>query len=218
MFWVDMKSPCVEVRPIHQMSGDLNFNEVFFTGVRISDNQRLGAVDDGWNVALVTLMNERFAALSIGGIDYSTVIHLARTISTAENAMLKDQALREQMADWFIKSAGLKYTRFRIMTSLSRGQTPGPESAIAKIIAANLLQDLANAAVELEDQFGVISDQALAPLAASFQEALLSAPGMRIAGGTDEILRNIIAERVLGLPGEIRVDKDVPFKDMPTGR
>jgi alkylation response protein AidB-like acyl-CoA dehydrogenase len=104
------------------------------------------------------------------------------------------------------------------MTALSRGQTPGPESSIGKIIAANQMQDLANSAIEMEDQFGIIDDPAVAPLRAAFQGALLSAPGMRIAGGTDEILKNIIAERVLGLPGEIRVDKDVPFKDMPRGR
>jgi alkylation response protein AidB-like acyl-CoA dehydrogenase len=80
------------------------------------------------------------------------------------------------------------------------------------------MQDMANTALELEDQFGIISDPELAPLAASFQTALLAAPGMRIAGGTDEILRNIIAERVLGLPQDVRLDKDVAFKDIPTGR
>jgi len=104
------------------------------------------------------------------------------------------------------------------MTALSRGQTPGPESSIGKIIAANQLQDLSNSAVELEDQYGIIDDPALAPLSAAFQGGLLSSPGLRIAGGTDEILKNIIAERVLGLPGDIRVDKNVPFKDMPRGR
>jgi alkylation response protein AidB-like acyl-CoA dehydrogenase len=218
MFWIDMKSPGVEVRPIHQMSGGSNFNEVYFTDVRVSDKQRLGAVDDGWKVSLVTLMNERLAVGGGSGLDYSVIMRLARTLRTDKGSPLNDQAFRERLADWYVQSEGLKYTRFRTMTALSRGQTPGPESSIGKIIAAGQLQDLSNAAVELEDQYGIIDDPALAPLAAAFQGGLLSAPGLRIAGGTDEILKNIIAERVLGLPGDIRVDKDVPFKDMPRGR
>jgi alkylation response protein AidB-like acyl-CoA dehydrogenase len=218
MFWIDMKSKGVEIRPIHQMSGGSNFNEVYFTDVRVSDAQRLGAIDDGWKVSLVTLMNERLAVGGGTGIDYAMIMRLARSLQTDQGSALKDQAFREKLADWYIQSEGLKFTRFRTMTALSRGQTPGPESSIGKIIAANQLQDLSNAAVELEDQYGIIDDPALAPLAAAFQGGLLSAPGLRIAGGTDEILKNIIAERVLGLPGDIRVDKDVPFKDMPRGR
>jgi alkylation response protein AidB-like acyl-CoA dehydrogenase len=218
MFWIDMKSPGIEVKPIHQMSGGSNFNEVYFTDVRVADSQRLGAVDDGWKVSLVTLMNERLAVGGGGGLDYAVIMQLARSLQTPKGSALSDQAFRQKLADWFVQSEGLKYTRFRTMTALSRGQTPGPESSIGKIIAAGQLQDLANSAVEMEDQFGIIDDPALAPLSAAFQGGLLSAPGLRIAGGTDEILKNIIAERVLGLPGDIRVDKDVPFKDMPRGR
>ncbi len=218
MFWIDMKSPGIEVKPIHQMSGGSNFNEVYFTDVRVPDSQRLGAIDDGWKVSLVTLMNERLAVGGGAGLEYSTIMKLARSLQTSTGSALSDQAFRQKLADWYVQSEGLKFTRFRTMTALSRGQTPGPESSIGKIIAAGQLQDLANSAVEMEDQFGIIDDPAMAPLAAAFQSGLLSAPGLRIAGGTDEILKNIIAERVLGLPGDIRVDKDVPFKDMPRGR
>ncbi|HEY5009234.1 MAG TPA: acyl-CoA dehydrogenase family protein [Caulobacteraceae bacterium] len=218
MFWIDMKSPGIEVKPIHQMSGGSNFNEVYFTDVRVPDSQRLGAIDDGWKVSLVTLMNERLAVGGGSGLDYSTIMKLARSLQTSTGSALSDQAFRQKLADWYVQSEGLKFTRFRTMTALSRGQTPGPESSIGKIIAAGQLQDLANSAVEMEDQFGIIDDPAMAPLAAAFQAGLLSSPGLRIAGGTDEILKNIIAERVLGLPGDIRVDKDVPFKDMPRGR
>ena len=104
------------------------------------------------------------------------------------------------------------------MTALSRGQTPGPESAIGKVISAVQMQELGNAALEMLDQYGIIDDPALAPLKAAFHGSTMFGPGMRIAGGTDEILKNIIAERVLGLPGDIRVDKDVAFKDLPIGR
>ncbi|HEX4199440.1 MAG TPA: acyl-CoA dehydrogenase family protein [Caulobacteraceae bacterium] len=218
MFWIDMKSPGIEVKPIHQMSGGSNFNEVYFTDVRVGDSQRLGAIDDGWKVSLVTLMNERLAVGGGGGLDYAVIMQLARSLQTPSGSALSDQAFRQKLADWYVQSEGLKYTRFRTMTALSRGQTPGPESSIGKIIAAGQLQDLANSAVEMEDQFGIIDDPAIAPLSAAFQAGLLSAPGLRIAGGTDEILKNIIAERVLGLPGDIRVDKDVPFRDMPRGR
>ncbi|QUD86131.1 acyl-CoA dehydrogenase family protein [Phenylobacterium montanum] len=218
MFWLDMKSPGVEVRPIHQMSGASDFNEVYFTDVRIKDSQRLGAVDDGWKVALVTLMNERLAVGGSTGPNYGEILGLARSLQTEAGPALADQAFREKLADWYVQSEGLKYTRFRTMTALSRGQTPGPESSIGKIISANQLQDLSNAAVELQDQYGIISDPELSPMEAAFQGSLMWAPGLRIAGGTDEILKNIIAERVLGLPGDIRVDKDVAFKDAPVGR
>ena len=213
MFWIDMHDPAVEVRPIHQMSGGSEFNEVYFTDLRVKDSQRLGAVGEGWKVALVTLMNERLAVGGSSGPDYKLVMELARQLGAT-----KDDALREKIADWYVASEGLKLTRFRTMTALSRGQTPGPESSIGKIIAANQMQDMANSSMELQDQYGIINDPALAPLEAAFQQSLMWAPGLRIAGGTDEILKNIIAERVLGLPGDVRVDKDVAFKDMPTGR
>jgi alkylation response protein AidB-like acyl-CoA dehydrogenase len=219
MFWIDMKDPAVEVRPIHQMSGASNFNEVYFTDLRLKDSQRVGAVGEGWRVALVTLMNER---LSVGGggagSGHGRVLKLASDINTLSGLAVKDTALREKIADWFVQAEGLKYTTYRTMTALSRGQTPGPESSIGKVVSASLMQDMANAALELEDQFGIISDPAMAPLAGAFQTALMGAPGMRIAGGTDEILRNIIAERVLGLPQDVRLDKDVAFKDIPSGR
>lgn len=218
MFWIDMKDPAVECRPIHQMSGGRDFNEVYFTDLRVKDSQRLGAVGEGWKVALVTLMNERLAVGGSAGPNYREVMKLARELPGLTGPALKDQAFREKLAEWYVQSEGLKFTRFRTMTALSRGQTPGPESSIGKIISANQMQDLANTAVEMQDQYGILADPDLGPAQAAFQQSLMWAPGLRIAGGTDEILKNIIAERVLGLPGEVRVDKDAPFKDLPTGR
>ncbi len=218
MFWIDMKAPGVEVRPIHQMSGASNFNEVYFSDLRIKDSQRVGGVGEGWRTALVTLMNERLAIGGGGGASHRQVLKLASEIKTLTGLATKDNGLREKIADWFVQAEGLKYTRYRTLTALSRGQTPGPESSIGKVVSASLMQDMANTALELEDQFGIISDPSVAPLAGAFQTALMNAPGLRIAGGTDEILRNIIAERVLGLPQDVRLDKDVAFKDIPSGR
>jgi alkylation response protein AidB-like acyl-CoA dehydrogenase len=219
MFWVDMKDPGIEVRPIHQMSGGSGFNEVFFTNVRVPDSQRLGAVDDGWKVSLVTLMNERLAVGGPSGAGWKEFMEAARSITGFDGASaLKDQALREKLAEWYVATEGLKHTRNRTLTALSRGQTPGPESSIGKVVSALQMQELGNTAIEMLDQFGIINDEELSPLKGAFHSSLLFAPGLRIAGGTDEILKNIIAERVLGLPGDIRVDKDVAFKDMPTGR
>ena len=219
LFWIDMKDPGIEVRPIHQMAGGSEFNEVFFTDVRVKDSQRLGAVDDGWRVSLVTLMNERLAVGGASGANWSQFLETARqTPGLDGGSALQDQAVREKLADWYVQAEGLKHTRNRTMTALSRGQTPGPESSIGKIINANQMQDIANSAIEAQDHFGIITDSKLAPMEAAFQQAFMWAPGLRIAGGTDEILKNIIAERVLGLPQDVRVDKDVAFKDLPTGR
>jgi alkylation response protein AidB-like acyl-CoA dehydrogenase len=219
MFWLDMTSPGVEVKPIHQMSGGSGFNEVFFTDVRVPDSQRLGAEGEGWKVSLVTLMNERLAVGGASGMGWSQFMEAARDIPGMDGqSALKDQALREKLADWYVQAEGLKHTRNRTMTALSRGQTPGPESSIGKIVSALQMQDLGNSAGEMLDQFGIINDPEIAVMHAGFHGSLMFAPGLRIAGGTDEILKNIIAERVLGLPGDIRVDKDVAFKDMPTGR
>ncbi|HEX3919592.1 MAG TPA: acyl-CoA dehydrogenase family protein [Caulobacteraceae bacterium] len=217
MFWVDMKDPAIDVRPIHQMSGASGFNEVYFTDLRVKDSQRIGPVGDGWRVSIVTLMNER-NAIGGGASYHRQVMNLAASVSTLAGSGIKDAALREKVADWYVQAEGLRLTRLRTQTALSRGQTPGPEASIGKLVTAPLMQDVANTALELEDEFGIISDPAYAPLSAMFQATLMSAPGMRIAGGTDEIMRNIIAERVLGLPQDVRVDKDVAFKDIPTGR
>jgi alkylation response protein AidB-like acyl-CoA dehydrogenase len=219
MFFLDMKSAGVEVRPIHQMSGGSNFNEVYFTDVRVPHAQMLGGEGNGWTVALVTLMNERLAVGGSPGPDYKEIMDYARAAQGPDGgALLKNDAFRQKLADWFVRAEGYKLGKFRTMTALSKGETPGPESSIGKIITANQLQDITNNAIEAQDHFGIISDPDVAPVEAIFQQSYMWAPGLRIAGGTDEILKNIIAERVLGLPADVRVDKDVAYKDLPTGR
>jgi alkylation response protein AidB-like acyl-CoA dehydrogenase len=219
MFWVDMKDPGIVVKPIHQMSGGSEFNEVFFSDVRVKDSQRVGAVGEGWKVSLVTLMNERLAVGGIRGPSARQLLDAARKTPGLNGLpAIKDQALREKLADFHVLQAGLQHTRNRAITALSRGDAPGPENSIGKLVAATQMQELAHLAVEMFDQFGIVDDPAVAELQGEFHAALLNSPGLRIAGGTDEILRNIIADRVLGLPGDVRVDKDLPFKDMPVGR
>jgi alkylation response protein AidB-like acyl-CoA dehydrogenase len=219
MFYLSMKSPGVEVKPIKQASGQSNFNEVFFTDVEIPDSQRLGEVGQGWQVALTTLMHERLAVGggTGGGMDVAELVALARTLEVEDGPAIKNAAVRERIADWYVRSAGLKYTTLRTMTALSRGQQPGPEASIAKVVVASKLQDLSAFAMELEGEAGALKGKD-APLDGMFQMGWMSAPGLRIAGGTDEILRNIIAERVLGLPPDMRADKELPFNKLPSGR
>jgi alkylation response protein AidB-like acyl-CoA dehydrogenase len=219
MFYLSMKSPGVEIKPIKQSSGQSNFNEVFFTDVKIPDSQRLGEVGQGWTVALTTLMHERLAVGggTGGGMDVKELVALARTLELEDGPAIKNAAVRERIADWYVRSAGLKYTTLRTMTALSRGQQPGPEASIAKVVVASKLQDLSGFAMELESEAGALKGKD-APLDGMFQMGWMSAPGLRIAGGTDEILRNIIAERVLGLPPDMRADKELPFNKLPSGR
>jgi acyl-CoA dehydrogenase len=215
MFFVSMQSPGIEVRPIRQASGASDFNEVFFTDVRIPDAQRLGAPGQGWTVSLTTLMNER---ASIGGGMSTGFPHLLRYCMGAEldgRPMLENDAVKSRLAQFAVKELGLKYTNMRAMTALSRGDLPGPENSISKLVAGATMQELAMYALELQGESGVLAGEDGA-VGGRFQAMLLRSPGTRIEGGSDEILRNIIGERVLGLPGDIRADKDVPFKSIPT--
>ena len=216
-FFLDMKSPGVEVRRIKQVSGVSNFNEVFFTDVRVPDSQRLGDAGNGWRVAITTLMNERLAVGERPAPDFDEAFALARDLELEDGPAIADSAVREKLARWYIEQQGLKLTRLRTITALSRGAEPGPEASITKVVAGRKHQEIANFGMELMDMAGVLMDEEIMPMRALFQDALLSSPSGRIAGGSDEILRNIIAERVLGLPADIRVDKDVAFNDLPTG-
>jgi alkylation response protein AidB-like acyl-CoA dehydrogenase len=216
MFYIDMKSPGVEVKPIKQANGMQEFNEVFFTDLRIPDTQRLGAVGDGWNVSLTTLMNERMSIGSRLATGFSELFEFCSNLMTEDGLAIDDRATRSRLANWAVKSSGLKYTSYRAISALSKGERPGPENSIGKLVAGSMLQDIAMYAMDLQGASGMLTDPETAEAAGQFQAMLMSSPSTRIAGGTDEILRNIIAERVLGLPGDIRVDKDVPFNKIPT--
>ncbi|MEK6637446.1 MAG: acyl-CoA dehydrogenase family protein [Pseudomonadota bacterium] len=217
MFIVNMKDPGIEVRPIKQMAGSSEFNEVFFTDVRVNDSHRLGEVGDGWKVSLTTLMHERVA---VGGKPATApgvkeMIELAKAIDTEEGNALEQSHVRQKIADVYIQDRGIALTRMRTISALSSGRTPGPESSISKVVVAKMMQDMGSFAADMAEGAGLIQgDQDALPHLAKLQQTYLYSAGLRIAGGTDEILRNIIAERVLGLPGDKRPDKNIPFNEL----
>jgi alkylation response protein AidB-like acyl-CoA dehydrogenase len=208
-FIVNMRAPGVEVRPIRQIDGRSDFNEVFFTDCRVANADRLDAIGNGWAVARTILMHERVAiGGATGGFKAEALLDLAVACGMAE-----DSGVRQRLADFYVRASGLKYTSYRTLTALSRGQTPGPEGAMGKLVGASLTQEMSSFGVELQGLAGTLMNEPH-----GCQATYLNSAGLRIAGGTDEILHNIVAERVLGLPTEPRFDKDIPFDKVPTGR
>ena len=217
-FIVDMEGPGIEIRPIKQMSGTSGFNEVFFTDARTPDKNRLGAVGDGWSVAITTLMNERSSIGSSlgGGASIKDLIQLAQQVDLNDKPAIEDGGVRRRIADFAVRRSGLKYTGQRGLAALSQGQTPGAEASIGKLVAAISGLEMGAFGMELQGAAGVLTGEG-GPADPAWQRSYMGMPGLRLAGGTDEILRNIIAERVLRMPGEPRVDKGKPFKDIPSG-
>jgi acyl-CoA dehydrogenase len=212
-FLLDMKTPGIEVRPIRQINGNSEFNEVFLTDVAIPDDCRVGALGEGWQVAMTVLMNER--AMSGNGSE-SFVRELARRARQSprgNETALDSAAVRAKLAHWYAEEQGVKYFGYRLLTSLSKGEPPPASAAMVKLVSASNLQQTRAFAMDLDDFAGLFENPEQPQQSAVFQDYLWAAV-MRIAGGADEILRNQLAERMLGLPGEIRVDKDKPFDEL----
>jgi len=202
-FVVDMHAPGVEVRPLRQMTGGASFNEVFFTDVRVPDNHRLGDVNQGWTVALTTLMNER---ASIGGGGGGGLVATGRLIELMRHlGRDADPIARQRLADIYINSKVSTYTSLRAMAKIKAGGLPGPEMSIAKLsMTLNLRRTCDLLSLVLGPK--LVADTGEWGTYA-WSELVLGVPGIRIAGGTDEIMRNIVGERVLGLPKEPGLSK-----------
>ncbi|MFI5673138.1 acyl-CoA dehydrogenase family protein [Streptomyces cellulosae] len=209
-FLVPMDSPGVEIRPIRQMSGGASFNEVFLSGVRVPDTLRIGRPGQGWEVANATLAFERTASGSGNrrkGGTFDDVLALARSLHRTG-----DPLVRQRLADLYVRSALRAATVDRVARASAAGGRPGPEASLTKLMASDLLTRTGQVAAELMGA-RITADTGEEGTFAWTQH-LLGAPGYRLAGGTDQIQRNLIGERVLKLPGEPRVDK-VPFSELP---
>ena len=218
-FVVDMHAPGVEVRPLFQITGEAEFNEVYFTDTRIPDRERLGEVGEGWRVSLTTLMNER---VSIGGqIPPRGSGFVGELMKVFAATGPHDAVTRDRVMRLWMRGESLRLTNIRASQNRSQG-TPGPEGSIGKAAMAELHKDISECAVDLLGPEGMLFPSGY-PMArpettalwTSAQQSFLRSRANSIEGGTTEIMKNILGERVLGLPGDIRVDKDRPWNDVP---
>jgi alkylation response protein AidB-like acyl-CoA dehydrogenase len=214
-FVIDMKDPAVEVRPLRQMTGGASFNEVFFNDLRVPDDHRLGDVNGGWTVALTTLLNER-ASIGAGGAaggNVGGIGNSARLIAMLRHFGLdQDPVYRQELAKVFSGFQVAKWNNQRAMDKIKAGQPPGPELSGAKLaLTANM-----SAVSRFVEK--VLGPRITANTGEwgtyAWSKFILGVPGMRVAGGTDEVLRKIIGEQVLGLPKEPGIDTTSPFKDL----
>ncbi len=212
-FIIDMEQDGVDIQPITQMNGSSGFNEVFFTDARVPDSQRVGDEGDGWRVALTTLMNERYA-IGVGGRSGSMkpLLKLAQKHQTNGKTAFEDADVRQELAETWIHSKLLTLTGYRSMTKVAKGGIPGPEGSAMKLVGTGLASEVADAAERILGLGGILRGPD-APDKGQWADAYLTAPGIHLAGGTDEVMKNIIGERVLGLPKEPQVDKELPFRE-----
>ena len=220
-FVVDMQAPGVEVRPLYQITGEAEFNEVYFTDVRVPNHEMLGNIGDGWRVSLTTLMNER---VSIGGAipaKGSGPIRDALKVWKELPADRRDSATRDELMSLWVRAELLRLTNIRASQNRKMGD-PGPEGSIAKLAMAELNKDIYSFAVSLLGADGMLFPsgyQMIRPEHAmgleNPQKAFLRSRANSIEGGTSEVMRNILGERVLGLPGDVRVDRDVAWSKVP---
>ena len=220
-FVVDMAAPGVEVKPLRQITGEAEFNEVFFTDVRIPDAARLGAEGEGWRVSLTTLMHER---VSIGGLvvprGVGPIAEAVRLYQQRVAASGEDPVLRDRLLQLWSRAELLRLTNLRAGLARKRG-VPGPEGSIGKVASGELNKDIYSFCVDLLGPAGMLyGDYAMtrpetAGRSSDVRKAFLRSRANSIEGGTTEVMKNILGERVLGLPGDVRVDKDRPWKDVP---
>ncbi len=218
-FVVDMEAVGVEVRPLYQITGEAEFNEVYFTDVRIPDSERLGAVGEGWRATLTTLMNERVAIG--GGIPQKGAGFIGEAVKVWQGSGNTDPAKRDQLMALWARAEVLRLTNIRASQMRAMGD-PGPEGSIGKAMSADLNKDISAFTVGLLGAEGMLKPDGYpmerpkhAMQWANPQQAFLRARANSIEGGTTEIAKNILGERVLGLPGDVRNDKDIPWIQVP---
>ncbi len=208
---LDMRTPGIEVRPLRQMNGGSHFAEVFFTDVRVPCSDVLGPLHGGWGVAMTTLANERMMIGDNPMLRSDALMRLARRYRRAD-----DPVVRAGIAAAFTREQILRYFGFRVRTALGRGEMPGPEASCMKLAVAQHLARTASLALAIEGADGLLAHATASAGEPRWHWQFLQAPAIRIAGGSDEVQRNIMGERVLGLPPEVRVDKQVPFRTLAT--
>ena len=213
-FVVDMKTPGIDIRPIRQISGASDFNETFMEDVRIPDSCRIGEVGQGWACAMTVLTSERLGSAEMKESEkISALIELAANAPTDSGTALDNDSVREKLALWQSQEQGQYNFQLRMLTKLSQGNAPGAEASLIKYVYANRLQDSAGFGMELQGMSGIAptkSDTTANELHLNY----IWSTAMRVAGGADEVLLNQIAERVLGMPGEMRGDKNTPFNEL----
>jgi alkylation response protein AidB-like acyl-CoA dehydrogenase len=219
-FALDMHAPGVEVRPLRQLTGEAEFNEVFFTEVRVPDADRIGEVGDGWKVANATLMNERVAIGSSRAVSREESLIGFAAASWRQHPERRTAELHQRLLSLWARAEIARLAGERLRQKLAAGH-PGPEGSAGKLVFATLNQDISSWDVEFAGEDGLRYDDWTMRRGESSDYArgpgfrYLRSKGNSIEGGTSEVLRNIIAERVLGLPSEPRADKDIPWKDLP---
>jgi alkylation response protein AidB-like acyl-CoA dehydrogenase len=205
MFIVPMDANGVTVRGLRQISGEAEFNEVFFDDVALDDDAVVGGVGNGWGTALTVLMYERLT-IGFGSENFGSPAHLTQTLAADPRARA-DADVRRRLGEVITELLAVRFNGYRALTALSRGQIPGPEAGLAKVTMVNA----AIAATDLAAD--VVGPEALAD-DSEWSYLISFLPGLKSAGGTEQILRNTIGERVLGLPPEPRLDKGVPFSEL----
>ena len=209
-FLVDMRSPGIEVRPLRQITGAAHFNETFLTDVRIPDANRVGEVDGGWGVTLTTLMNERtLIGGGLGGVGFGDFLDLARRFDRT-----CDLAVRQRLAGCYTRAQILVWMGQRAQAAAKAGRATGSEGSLLKLAITEHVIRNGDLALALEGPAGMLAG-ADAPETGFWQQQFLGQWGVRLGGGTEQIQRNVIGERVLGLPAEARLDKTLPFREIP---
>ena len=212
-FVLDMKTPGIDVRPIRQISGASDFNETFFTDVRIPDTDRIGAVGEGWACCMTVLMGERLNQSGGERAGIRALVDYAAATPRDGGTALDSSAVRLALASAYAEEQAEKHFQARLRTMVSRGENPGALAAMVKLAYASRLQKSSGIALEIRELEAVASDPADTETKRIWHDYIWST-ALRIAGGADEVLRNQISERVLGMPGDIRADKDVPFEQL----